>query len=311
MGCDLTPNSATTCSYHVPEPIVPSTPDEAVRQVREFMALHRLPGDFDPLDDEKMEYHEVVVVVRTAEELERWIAPTQSFQITHLAGVHEHGSAPGITDAIRYVVARNNGAENLIGGGDPDALSPITPGWSLWIRHYPQSRTIFSKPLADQDIFPGRTNSFLIPLRPGLKPQTGSTIPHQQLTQLSPEPVRLALKEWLATAFPHVTTGPSLVSDHTTWSLHLDSAHVSPGARLLAPMPGAGEFAHLHADGSMHMSLNAEDRWETLAKGWAAIHPAAIYGVNAVLFYALRSMDELDYVRRAVNASYAYATGKI
>ncbi len=308
--CTLTP-SGGPCIHDLKAPIVPSSSDDALRQATEFMNIHSLPGQFDPLDDEKLEFNELVVVVETAEDLQRWIEPTTPFQITHLAGIHEHGSAPGITDAIRYVVARNNGADNLIGGGDPDALSPVTPGWSLWIRHYPNGRTIFGKPPADHDLIPGRTNSFLIPLRKGLRPQTGSTIPHQQLTQLSPPEVRLALKEWLAGAFPHVSSGPSLVSDHTTWALHLDQSHIAKSARLLAPMPGAGEFAHLHADGSMHMSLTAEDRWETLIKGWAAVHPAAAYGVNAVLFYSIRSLDELEFVKRAVSASYAYATGRI
>jgi len=67
----------------------------------------------------------------------------------------------------------------------------------------------------------------------------------------------------------------------------------------------------MHIDGSWHVALPAEDRWELLIKGWGSIHPAAKYGINAVMFFAPRTEEELDIVKQVVTASYDYAMGRI
>jgi len=291
--------------------IVPVSPQEAVDQLSRYQQKHGLPGAIEPLTIEMRQYNEVVIVVGSEDELAQWIAPTRPFQIEVLGGVHEHGSAPGITDAVRYVVIRSNGADGVIGGAPEGEFSPAAQGWSLWIRYYPEGRTIFERPPADKDLFPGRLNNILLPERYGLSPATGSTLPHQQLTDLSPPDIRTRMREWMDTNFQFVRTGPSYVSDHVTWAMHLEGIPIAPSARILTPIPGMYEFAHMHVDGSWHMALPAEDRWEILIKRWGTVHPVAKYGVNAILFYAPRNDEEYEHLKTVVVASYRYAKGEI
>lgn len=291
--------------------IIPAAPAEALTTLKAYKQKHGLPGEIEDFNDEMLQYKEVVVVVGSEDELEQWVRPTKPFQIEILGGVHEHGSAPGIADHTRYVVIRANGAEGVVGNAPEGETSPAANGWSLWIRFFPEGRTIFERPRGDHDLFPGRLNNVLLPERRGLAPATGSTLPHQQLTDLAPADLRVQMRTWMDSAFAHVRTGRSLVSDHVTWAMHLDGVPIAPTARPLAPIPGYAEFAHMHVDGSWHLALPAEDRWEMMIKGWGAIHPAAKYGINAILFYAPRNEQEFACLKEVVTASYRYARGEI
>lgn len=291
---------------------IPAAPSaEAADQLGRYKQKHGLPGEIQAYDDEMLQYKEIVVVVGSEDELQQWVVPTRPYQIDVLEGVHEHGAAPGIADHIRYVVIRSNGAERIIGGAPEGEFSPAANGWSLWVRFYPDGRKILKRPPGDTDLFPGRENSILFPVRKGLRPESGSTLPHQQLTQLAPDAIRLGMRTWMDSAFAHVRTGPSMVSDHVTWAMHLEGIALAPRARILTPIPGLTEFAHMHADGSWHLSLSPEDRWEVLIKGWGTTHPVAVYGINAVLFYSPRDATEADYIKTAVDAAYRYATGAL
>jgi phospholipase/carboxylesterase len=119
------------------------------------------------------------------------------------------------------------------------------------------------------------------------------------------------MRQWMDTHFKGVKTGPSLVSDHVTWAMHLEGVALSPKARILAPVPGATEFAHMHVDGSWHLALPAEDRWEVMVKGWGAVHPVAKFGINAIMFFSPRDEEELRYLQQAVTVSYRYAIGEL
>jgi hypothetical protein len=291
--------------------IVAVSPDQALDQLKRYQQKYGLPGEIQAFDAEMIQYNEVVVVVDGEEQLDAWVKPTAPFQIEVLGGVHEHGMAPGIADRIRYVVIRSNGADGIVGGATDGDFSPAGDGWSLWVRFYPDGRTIFERPRGDKDLFPGRQNNVLLPERRGLAPATGSTLPHQQLTDLSPPELRLKMREWMDTSFDFVRTGPSLVSDHVTHAMHLEGFPLAATARPLAPIPGYAEFAHMHVDGSWHLALPAEDRWEILIKGWGVVHPVAKYGINAILFYAPRTEAEFDHLREVVTASYRYAKGEL
>lgn len=293
------------------EVVVPVSSAKAVSQLADYQQKHGLPGKIEPVDIEMLQYHEVAIVVSSEDELGQWVRATHPFQIELLGGVHEHGAAPAITDAIRYVVIRANGADGIIGGAPKDEMSPAAEGWSVWVRFYPNGRTIFEKPSGDVDLFPGRPYNVLLPMRRGLPPVTGSTLPHQQLTELSPPDIRAEMRAWMDSQFEFVRTGPSLVSDHVTHAMHLHGMPLGDKVRPLAPIPGATEFAHLHVDGSWHLCLPAEDRWEVLVKGWGAIHPVARFGANALLFFAPRNRDEMAVVKEAVITSYRYARGEI
>ncbi|MGK2937264.1 MAG: luciferase family protein [Solirubrobacteraceae bacterium] len=72
------------------------------------------------------------------------------------------------------------------------------------------------------------------------------------------------------------------------------------------------EFAHLRADGSVHVALAPEWAEEVLRRGWGQLHPLALYGLiqpQSLVLYAPRSPEELDVVVALVQAAYAYACG--
>ncbi|SPO36713.1 uncharacterized protein PSFLO_02184 [Pseudozyma flocculosa] len=100
---------------------------------------------------------------------------------------------------------------------------------------------------------------------------------------------------------------------------------------FLSSLPGA-EFCHVHAppdapgkqDGSLHLVLSPEDADEVIGKGWGELHGLA--GCPAytgfwivqrkvglpptyTLIYAPRDDDEVEAVKRIINASVAFATG--
>ena len=287
------------------------TPQQARDQLARYKQDKGLPGEIQPFDDLLLQFKEVVVIVDSEEQLQQWVAATHPFQIEILQGVHEHGSAPGIIDAIRYLVIRSNGAEGVIGGAAEGEYSPAASGWTLWVRFYPQGRTVLVPPSGSEDLFPGRRNNILLPVRKAVAPETGSVIPHQQLTQLSPPEVRASMREWMDTSFEHVRTDKSLVSDHATWAMHLDGIEIGPKSRTMIPLPGVTEFAHMHIDGSWHLCLPCEDRWELMAKGWGCVHPGARYGANLIMFYSPRDFTEMEYLKTAVTTSYRYAIGEI
>ena len=286
---------------------------EAQDQVRKFMRTHDLPGTIElGVEEEfRLRAHEIMVVVDSEDDLKLWSRITRPFQLKLCAGIHDHGSAPPISDAIHYVVVRQDGADGIIGGAPAEAVQPISPGWALWVRFYPEGRTVFTRPPTDADLFPGRPNSFTLRARSGERPMTGSFVPHQQLTQNSPIEIRDALAEWMKTAFPHTTPGPSKVSDSTSKALHLSGIPVGECSRVLVPIPGFAEFGHLHEDGSMHLALSAEDRWEVIIKEWGEQHPGAQWGINAIMLFAPRNDEELEVAKKVFTASYRYAIGEV
>ncbi|MFI0740636.1 luciferase family protein [Streptomyces sp. NPDC021100] len=125
---------------------------------------------------------------------------------------------------------------------------------------------------------------------------------------MSPPSVRQALQSWMAATLTGTRPGRSGISVPDSWALHLTDP-ARPGAVLMPP--DGAEFAHLHADGSLHLSLDAADQEAVLEAGWGERHP--LYHpqrANAIMLYAPRDEAELAVARQAVAASYAYATGR-
>ena len=48
-----------------------------------------------------------------------------------------------------------------------------------------------------------------------------------------------------------------------------------------------------------------------MIKGWGAVHPVAAYGINAIMFYSPRDMQELEFLKQVVATSYRYAIGEL
>ncbi|MFQ5913483.1 MAG: hypothetical protein ACE5JS_09895 [Nitrospinota bacterium] len=150
-----------------------------------------------------------------------------------------------------------------------------------------------------------------LPNRPGTKPWTSPTNPHQQLDQNPPAEIYALLKE-RAFDFLHVERRPSQISvpgAEALWLTEEKGPH-----RGDAFMIGK-EFAHVHPpyDGSMHMALSQEDGREVSDKGWGELHPMVLRGdiqTNTVLVYGPRDEAELDVIMQILSASYRFARGE-
>jgi phospholipase/carboxylesterase len=147
-----------------------------------------------------------------------------------------------------------------------------------------------------------------LPTRQGDRPETGPEVPHLQLTQTSPPQIKEELRQWMDTTLPGTVSGRSEISVPSTWAVLLDKAAPAKGARLFLPR-GDREFAHLHADGSLHLALDPADHPVFLASGWGEKHPLYDRGVNVVMLYAPRDHTELEVAKKVIAASYQYATG--
>jgi hypothetical protein len=147
-----------------------------------------------------------------------------------------------------------------------------------------------------------------LPEREGPRPETGPEVPHVQFTQKSPVWIREELTQWLGSAFPRTKTGPSEISTSTN-ALFLDGVEPATGSVLLPPRLTA-EFAHVHADGSLHLALSTEDQDELVGKGWGERHPLYSPQVNVVMLYGPRDPDELHVARTVSQAAYRYAIGE-
>ena len=148
--------------------------------------------------------------------------------------------------------------------------------------------------------------------RAGPQPRTTSQLPHSQLDQHGPDSVIQKLHEFCF-ALPDVNNEHSGVS--------------VPGARALvidrrvqnccqdAFMVGR-EFAHIHPhpdNGSMHVQLPANDAIYAIKQGWGEDHYLVTQGHWAkglIMVFSPRSDEELEEVKKIVEAAYNFATGR-
>ncbi|WP_416979685.1 luciferase family protein [Streptomyces sp. T028] len=148
-----------------------------------------------------------------------------------------------------------------------------------------------------------------LPEREGTRPRTGPEVPHLQLTQTSPPQIREQLRQWMAGTLPGTVTGRSEISAPDTWAVLLKDVAPAKDAVLFPPRWNA-EFAHLHADGSLHLALDPADHASFLASGWGEKHPLYHRGVNVVMLYAPRDQADLAVAGKVIAAAYEYATGR-
>lgn len=144
--------------------------------------------------------------------------------------------------------------------------------------------------------------------RQGPPPETMPSTPHLQLSQNSSPAIKRELWQRM-TSLDGVLPGRSGVSVPDSRALHLEPrAAVGPTEAFLV----GTEFAHLHAEGSLHVSLPIELAEEAISQGWAEPHPVVSMGLgprNWVMLYGPRDADELTTIWGLVRASHAFATG--
>lgn len=148
-----------------------------------------------------------------------------------------------------------------------------------------------------------------MPQREGPLPKTGDHVPHLQLSDKSPPKFVDVLMAWAVKEFPDVREERTRISVSTTRALWLDESVAAAHNDAFMPPEGGREFAHVHADGSMHLCVSDEAVVEMVSKSWGEPHPLKDKGVNEVLCYAPRTPEELEIVKRALMESYRYATG--
>lgn len=147
-----------------------------------------------------------------------------------------------------------------------------------------------------------------LPRRTGPRPVTHKGMPHAQ-TGVHPVPGVKAELFRRAYALPDVENRPTIIS--------------VPGARALwlhetAPLAhpevitAGREFAHIHPDGSLHVSLPPARARQAVEAGWAEPHPLAEVMGNEgmVMLYTPRTMDELDVIFQLIVDSYNFVTGR-
>jgi len=147
-----------------------------------------------------------------------------------------------------------------------------------------------------------------LPQRTRTRPSTNKNMPHSQIG-IQPVPEVNAELFRLSHSLPNVRNEPTQISVPGARAIWLDEdlplAHPESIAR-------GREFAHIHPDGSLHVSLSPERAQEAIEMGWAEPHPMAQYmgNLGMVMLYTPLDMQELDVIFQLIVDSYNFVTGR-
>jgi len=153
-----------------------------------------------------------------------------------------------------------------------------------------------------------RSRADTLRARRGSPLRTTTAYPHEQLTQNGTVALRRRLHE-RADALPGVfgSSNGTSAPDIRRFLLEPEYAE-GPREAFLA----GGEFAHLHADGSLHLTLPRELGDEIVVQGWGEVHVDVGARRGSPIFmmiYAPRDEDELEAVWHIFRLSYEFALG--
>jgi len=139
------------------------------------------------------------------------------------------------------------------------------------------------------------------------RPPTRQGMPH---AQIGIQPVATINAELFRRSFllPNVQNRPTVISVPGARALWVDE--IIPLAHPEVIVSGR-EFAHIHPDGSLHLSLPPDRAREAVEKGWGEPHPIASYlGIEGmVMLYTPLDEEELDVVFQLIVDSYNFVTG--
>jgi hypothetical protein len=145
------------------------------------------------------------------------------------------------------------------------------------------------------------------PARRGVRPATTNVNPHEQLDQWGPPDLRDRLAE-LSLTWPGTSQHPSNISVPGAIGIWLDQAYSGGPDNAFQRRP---EFAHIHPDGSLHLSLPIDDAQDVIAARWGELHPIVSTGwlpPNVLMVYAPRDDHELQIVSSILEIAYQYAS---
>lgn len=154
---------------------------------------------------------------------------------------------------------------------------------------------------------PATAQIWKIPSRSGPIPLTSDGVPHFQLGAEAIPAITAQLMHRVS-KIPGVEFSASFVTGATGFSLNERVKLARPDVIV-----HGREFAHKHADGSLHASLPPKVAVMAVQAGWAAHHPWATERPGwegFVLLFAPKTMDELDVVFRLIMQAYRFVTEK-
>ena len=150
-------------------------------------------------------------------------------------------------------------------------------------------------------------NPTSFPERKRSRPATNQGMPH---AQIGIRPIAAINDELFRRSFslPMVQNRPTVISVPGARALWLDEGMPLAHPEVIAR---GREFAHIHPDGSLHLSLPPERAREAVEKGWAEPHPIASYnGIDGmVMLYTPLDQEELEVVFQLIVESYTFVTG--
>jgi hypothetical protein len=139
-------------------------------------------------------------------------------------------------------------------------------------------------------------------------PETTNGVPHMQIgIDVVPDLAEKLLQR--VAQFPGVSLGETRISMPGVVGFQFDE-----GVSLARPdvIVGGREFAHLHADGSLHASLDPALARAAVDAGWAVAHPWAMQRdgwEGFVMIFTPTTESELEVVVQLVENSYTFITG--
>lgn len=148
----------------------------------------------------------------------------------------------------------------------------------------------------------------VLPVRDGPRSETTHAVPH---VQVDGEPVPEVDAELRRRAFalPGVENRESALSLAGARGLWL-----TDDLELARPevLQGGREFAHIHANGSLHVWLPVDRAIEVTETKWGELHPwvgREDFWDGMVMVYTPQTLDELEVTMRLIIDAYNFVTG--
>ena len=153
------------------------------------------------------------------------------------------------------------------------------------------------------------TNDVPLPKRTSPRPETTLDVPH---VQIGVEPVPTVNKELFRRVYSisGIENRRSIISLPGTRGLWLSEKVSLEHPEVIV---AGREFAHIHPDGSLHISLPPARALEAVEAGWAIQHPFASQRKGwegFVMLYTPQSMEELDVIFQLIVDGYNFVTGQ-
>lgn len=201
-------------------------------------------------------------------------------------------------------------------------------GWMLQgatqlvARHDTRDHKPFSEPSFRASLGEHGTKSFLsghLPERKGDRPIVpGFVAPQRQMSDRGPRNAEMkdrlvAYQEDIAQANPSLVfvdvsrlEGVGNPSEHAALWFAVNRERVFPHYLRKTK----GEFAHVHPEATMHVTLSLVDAEEVVKNGWGERHPLSgvrgFWPITYVMIYAPRDDAELEVCKKVVDASVRF-----